>query len=173
MSDNFEKLDEWMMEVTRAAREKKVPEKDRQGFQESVMRKIAERQIVSPGIPYFGVSVMAAICVLAVLGVIWMSRPATAPAPKTEVKPFVQAQPAAPMTSAPVIISQEAKPAAVSKKPMTEQEILNDIEALRELDSWTEQDEEEAGIPVEVTFSDLDTGINSQPITSPVTASNG
>lgn len=171
MNDDFIKLDEWMLDTTRRERERRVPEKDLTGFQEEVMRKIMARQHQGFSIPYGGLAMVSVFSLAVILGAVFYlngtpskketprvsssAAPVTAPVVQKVILPVPAVIPNIPVTVPEVEVS---KPAANMSQPATlsESEILDEIEALKELGVWTEDDEDRAGIPVEVIFADLD-----------------
>ena len=82
---------------------------------------------------------------------ILMVRPAPLRAPGVTPAPSLVsslAEPAKPV--------QVSAPAPKAKVPLSDQEIFSEIEALRELGAWSEEDEEAIGIPAESIFSELE-----------------
>ncbi len=171
MNDDFIKLDEWMLEATRREREGRVPEKDLLGFQEGVMRKIMERQRRGFGFPSMGLAMVSVFSLAVIFGaVVYLNRmpskketpvvssapaPVAAPVIKKVILPVANVIPNIPVTVPEVKVSG---PSVSVSQPslLSESEIMEEIEALKELGAWTEEDEERAGIPVEVSFADLD-----------------
>lgn len=165
MSDDFKKLDDWMMDAAKNTREQKIPEGELKDFHEGVMRKIMERQNAGAGFPYMGLAFVAALSLAVTFGaVIYMKSVKVEPVTQeeaSEIKPVA----AAPVLQQeiPEIKTPVPQPKVQASAPaLNEAEIIDEIEALKELGAWTEEDEAEAGIPVEVTFGDLDFTPNSQ-----------
>jgi hypothetical protein len=176
MSDDFKKLDDWMMDAAKREREQRVPEKDLQAFHDGVMKKILERGNRGFGMPYAGFAAAAALTFAMVLGTVIyiqnvrvpvseesakLSQNGTRAQARVEKEPMLAAvkTPAAVFYREPVSQPQASpapKALAVQPPPLTESDIVDEVEALKELGVWTEDDEAEAGIPVEVTFGDLE-----------------
>jgi hypothetical protein len=170
MSDEFNKLDDWMMEIVKPEREKRLSEEDLKGFHDDVMKRVIERQNRGFGSPYVGFAFAAALSLAVIFGAVLYMRSVN-----IEKEKIAE-------TGGPVKTNAEKKPApqyaAIDKRdsgkeflsgslsnaslpqaaPLTEANILDEIEALKELGSWTEEDEAEAGIPADVTFADLEVG---------------
>ena len=161
MDNDFKKMDDWMMDAARQEREKRVPEKDMKEFHDGVIKKILERQRHGIGMPYVGLGMAGVLSLALILGLVIYLRPN----PAAKVKPAVE-QPIA--VSSTTVQEKASSVEAAAPPPMTESSLVEDIEALKELGVWTDQDEEEAGIPVEVIFSDLETGLTLQQPAPPI-----
>ena len=139
MNGEFEQMDKEMMETLQGVRDQKMPEGLLKDFSAGVERKIRERNVRPAGIGAgFGwASALALGLVLLVLGaVIWKLLPAKRPI----VVPVKSASPTY----------------VIMRSPGSPSEIVNEIEALKELGVWTDEDEEKLGIALEETFSELE-----------------
>jgi hypothetical protein len=184
MNDDFKKLDEWMMNASKKAREKKVPEKDLQDFHDNVMKKILERQNAAPGFPYAGLAAVAAFSLAVIFGAVMYMHSVKVEKNETEKAQTVENQRLDAIHSGPshyasldgkddgkqFMSGSLSSAEGPTRVPLTEASIVDEIEALKEIGAWTEEDEAEAGIPVEVTFGDLEVGMeySRQPIPAAV-----
>lgn len=171
MENKFEEMDQWMMKASRDVREQKISQKELNAFHESVMSKIMIQQPSHWSLPYTGLMFAAAFSLAIILGTVFYLHQVQVS--KTEEKPVkVEVKLiTAPMIPSPAVNDQAAHVTAMPQAPtpvmsqpavstaipiFQEMEILEEIEALKELGVWTEEDEEEAGIPVEAAFIELE-----------------
>ncbi len=138
MNDDFEKMDSAWMDLTKKAREIQVPSEILKDFSGQVQKKILERRARAAF--FMGVEAGALVIAL-VLGAIALMhfRPVTqqtAPAPE---------------------------PASAQLKELEESDIVSEIEALKELGVWTDEDETAIGIPADTALGDLEYGLESDP----------
>ena len=149
MNREFEKMDSEMMEIFKPARNQAMPEGLLKNFSARVESKILKGNIRA-GLGGGGLAAWGfAFFILAV--VLWRVLPAQGPA-AVPVPVIVLESPA---LRVPPGAKQSPVPHDVSA-PATETEILSDIEALKELGVWTEEDEEKIGILAEERFSELE-----------------
>ena len=171
-NESFEKMDREFLSSLKDVREKKVPEEIRRDFKRSV-----EERLASAGQPGFGLSLLAAPALVLVLGaaLCWVYLKPAPPVQEnipveTELQKketVTEALPAPMPVAAPAPV-----PAAVRKivhsdvqmnaqlpklAQITESNIVNELEALKELGVWTEKDEEEIGITSDQIFEELET----------------
>ncbi len=164
MNHEFEKMDAEMMETFKRARNQEIPEGLLKNFSASVERKILERHVRPSrlGVGWAGLAVLG-FAFLIFGAVLWRLLPATRPAP---VQVPVQAvnsvilRPEAEESREILRSAQDDKRRAQDDKQRIQNddstEILSDIEALKELGVWTEEDEEKLGILAEERFSELE-----------------
>lgn len=187
MEDKFGKMDKWMMNASREVREQRISRKELDAFHEEVMKKIAASQTSGWKLPFPGMMMAAGFSLAVILGAaFYLNQVRVVPEEKpvkAEVKlvtePLVPApqikEPAMPEPISIPVISQAA-PAALSQQvPASapavlakEEDLLQEIEALKELGLWTEEDEEEAGIPVETAFAELENYFGEAPSQAPI-----
>lgn len=163
MVDDFKKMDEFFQKIFREQSENFSPEKNMKGFSDSVVKKILERQRSRQ----IGFSLALGFSAAAILGLAMVVVIQQKQMPVAEAPEKMEAQAPAVITNeiaAPEAIQTEsAKPAAPAvRETVTAETIAADIEALKELGLWTEQDEEAIGIPVETAFSEVMTYLETE-----------
>ena len=163
-NESFEKMDKEFLNSLKNAREKKVPEGIRRDFKRSV-----EERLASAGQPAFGLSLVAVPALVLVLGaaLCWFYVKPAPPVQKnisveTELQKketVTEALPAAVQKIVHSNVQMNAHPAAQHPElaQITESNIVNELEALKELGVWTEKDEEEIGITSNQIFEELET----------------
>ena len=165
MGEDFKGLDDWMMTVTRGERQGHVPDKDLEDFHDEVMKKILERQRSGFGHPYAGFAVAAGISIAVIFSAILYIRLVPVEKPKPVAMEVTKQAAVSPIIPASVETVKAETLASQAKKAelpvFTEATLVDEIEALKELGAWTEDDEAEAGIPADVTFSDLEVGLQT------------
>lgn len=163
MIESFEKMDKEFLDGLKNIREKKVPDTVRQNFKQSV-----ERRIMSAGRPAgFGFSfAMLPVFVLAAgVALCWFYLRPNRPVPvNVEIK-----QESAPIQTPALVLKTvpeapvKIQPNAPKLEEITESNLVAELEALKELGVWTEQDEEEIGIPADLIFEELEAMIGEMP----------
>ena len=133
--DSFEKIDSDLMKLAEKLRETKVPENMRNDFSKSVEDRIL-RERRAPGLGWMLPS-FALVFGLALAGAAaW----------------FIMAPKQKPIAPVPVFSEPSGPPLAEFR----ESNIIQEIEALKELGLWTDEDEEAIGIPAEQAFSEME-----------------
>lgn len=161
------------MKAARASREKQFSQNEMDQFHTDVMKKVSSLPARGAGMPFAGLA-LTAVFALSVIGaaVFYLNRVPVEKMESTPVKADVRL--VTPPIVSPVvteIVDRMNTPAVPSQVPaplmkretetqapaagVKEDELLEEIEALKELGVWTEEDEEEAGIPVEAAFLEL------------------
>lgn len=133
--NSFEEMDKDFEKRFRPFRDQKIARGELEGFEPAVMRKIQVSSAHSPGAPVFGIA--AAVCLSFALigaGIGWFHLLPSGAARKTPVQP-VQ---------------------VLAAEPVREAELMTEIEALKELGIWDEEDDKGIGITLENTLSELD-----------------
>ena len=150
MSQDFEKMDKEMMEALKELRGQKIPEGLLKDFSAGVEQKIRDRNVRPLGAGLGWTSFLALGVAFLVFGiVIWKLLPS---------RPRVIPIPARSAAESPAVFSTRATAPAAEKfsAPLAEAEISSEIEALRELGVWTDEDEQKLGIALEETFDELE-----------------
>ncbi len=175
MENDFEKMDEWMMKASRRAREQKVPQKELDAFHEGVMKKIVDGSRPGFGMPFAGFVFAGAFTAAVVLGAAFYFRqvtvtpdvaapvraevtlvtPTDVPLPEIPVSPIIQTPPVPALVTVQPIMDMPGF-SKIEDPAFKDEDILEEIEALKELGVWSEEDEEEAGIPIEAAFLELE-----------------
>ena len=170
MADEFEKMDDYLKKVFRDQKDIFQPGKDLKGFSDSVVKRILERQRNRQ----IGFGIAAGFSAVAVFGMVmvFVMQPRPATAPEISAPAAVEAKvPASMVNQAREIIPAVSKkqelvqaPAATVTvpEPVTEETLAAEIEALKDLGVWTEQDEEEIGIPADVIFAEIQTYLETE-----------
>ena len=154
MSQDFEKLDKEMMEKMKNLREQKMPEGLLWNFGAQVERKILARQARPTGMGLGWASLFAAGLAFLLFGVaVWKLLPAR---PRVVPVPVTASVTSIPAVSAPVILRPKAEESTRDILRSAPAEIVNEIEALKEIGVWTDEDEEKIGIALEETFDELE-----------------
>lgn len=151
MNGDFEEVDREMMAALKGMRDQKMPEGLLKDFSAGVERKILERKIRPAGSGAGWVGVFVFCFAFLIFGVVlWklfpVSKPQVIPVPVTVTM----------TASVPGASKPEGGIPGKIKMPLNEAEITSEIEALRELGVWTEEDEEKLGIVMEETLSELE-----------------
>ena len=161
---SFEKLDQEMMRSLGTVRRKRVPEEIRKNFRAAVEKRILESTRPG-GFPLLFAAVPAVVLILG-LALCWFYlRPAPRPLmpepalARTVRSAMVPAAAPAPKAAAPVIEVAKPQPPAPEAQlsKITENNIVDEIEALKELGAWTDDDEQAIGIPSDQIFEELET----------------
>jgi hypothetical protein len=181
---NFEELDQQMMDFTKTSREKSVPKKELENFNSEVMKKIARFESEPPDFNPLLISISLFCFLIMVSGMVFIHSVETGKIHPKKLQ-FLLPAPAAAMTHETIAVKLQPVPApqvppavipaAVSSQPaqgqtvrsLNEEELIAEIEALRELGVWTEEDEEQAGMPVEVTFAETELFIEQTSVVTP------
>lgn len=174
--ESFEKLDQELMKGLKEARERRVPEEALKGFSDSVAKRILERKNRKPAFGFPAWVVIPAFALLAGAGLwYWMGvKVPQTPSPEN-LKMRPQAVPSVPgivpetrRVAAPAkeLISTPTAPAAnpISLPALQDSDIADEIEALKELGEWTEEDEEVIEIPLEESFTELEGVLDTENI---------
>ncbi len=158
----FEKLDQDLMKGLSGLREKQVPQEIRKNFKRSV-----EERILGLGRPApfsFSVFVVPACVLVFGLALCWFYlRPKHVEPLVAEPKPMVKAEMPKVETAKPeakssaVVIPEKPVMVSVAKPAeINENELLEEIEALKELGVWTDEDEKDIGISTDQLFEELE-----------------
>lgn len=147
--DEFEKMDDSMLKTFRPLREQKFSKAEMDDFHAKVMKQIADRPIPQAGFPYAGLVTAAAFSAAVIFAAAFYFHQLQVP-PHQEAPVKAKVVRTIPIPEIPA--PQISVPAPVV---IAEEDLLAEIEALKELGVWTEEDEEEAGIPVEAAFLEL------------------
>ena len=165
MKDDFDKLDKEMMERLKPVREKSIPESIRKNFAEDVEKKIIDGEPASGG---FGWGVVLAPALLVFVGVVVFLKMTAVPEKASQVVP--PAQPIAKVAKPIAAPTPVDVPAPVAQTPVkssvvdeveqlsveTESELFSEIEVLKELGVWNEEDDQILDISMEDSLREME-----------------
>ncbi len=155
---NFEKMDEAWMQALRSVREKKVPNNILRNFDVLVAQRIIHQQKENPVFAGgWALVLLPALAIVLAVG-IWRFFPEfkkPSPTVPALTSQFVQPEPLK------VEAVEALVPAAISVADLHEEEIADEIEALKDLGVWTDEDESSVGILPENTFDELDMALEN------------
>ncbi len=180
--ESFEKMDrEWMDSLERM-RERKVPEDIRRGFRKSVEQRILK---AGQGFSFSPAPVLTAVAIVCLgAALCWfylrprqplvVTRPEQRiqyPNASDAVTSFNQEEASAGLPApVPASVVRDTAPRAALPLPsgpvLDESNIVEEIEALKELGVWTDDDEEEIGVSAEQIFNELEMAAADAPAQS-------
>lgn len=162
--ESFEKIDQELFEKLQEVREKKVPASLRSDFSLEI-----ERRIEGMGRPFVFHPGYAILPICAVLGaaLCWFYLKPEPRVPEPHPAVLISAAAQAPtekktFTSKPLIVSSAPSQSVPVVKEsilpqITESNLVSELEVLKELGVWTEEDEQEIGISRDLIFEELET----------------
>lgn len=160
---SFEQLDREMMKNMETMRLRPVPPEIRKDFRRSVEQRILLElrgggfSLMTFAVPLCVLALGAALC--------WfylrpprIQPPAETVPQKKETVQVRQPVPAVPREVRPARAVQPVpvRPVSIQLPVITENNVVDEIEALKELGAWTDQDETDIGIPADQSFAELD-----------------
>lgn len=167
--DKFEKLDAELMKGLSGLREKSVPAEIRRNFRRSVEERVLRMN--RPAAFSWNAAILPVFVLGLAIGFSWFYlkpkpvRPVVTAVPTIEQEirqtapPTQAVQKRASVTREVVQPQIPLKPAAAVQESLpaiSESELVSEIEMLKELGAWTEEDEAEIGIPSEQIFEELE-----------------